>query len=212
MTETSTGGSPPGDTITIKKYANRRLYNTATSSYVTLEHLAQMVRDGQEFVVHDAKTGDNITHQVLTQIIVEEEAKGQTMLPIGFLRQLIRLYGDSLQAFVPRYLETSMDNFSRNQGQIREQIERTFGGIFPFGEIERLSRQNLAVFQRAMSMFTPFAQSTKASNGASGDVPSNGAGTEATEDREREDIATLKDRLNQMQTELDRMARRREGE
>ena len=202
MAENNAGRPPPGDTIIIKKYANRRLYNTATSSYVTLEHLAQMVRDGQEFVVHDAKTGDNITHQVLTQIIVEEEAKGQTMLPIGFLRQLIRLYGDSLQAFVPRYLETSMDTFSRNQVQIREQLERAFGGMFPFGEIERLSRQNFAVFQRAMSMFTPFAPG--------GNAASNGAG--AAEEREREDIATLKERLNQMQAELDKLARRRESE
>ena len=128
------------------------------------------------------------------------------MLPIGFLRQLIRLYGDSLQAFVPRYLETSMDNFSKNQGQIREQIERTFGGIFPFGEIERLSRQNLGVFQRAMSMFTPFA-TTQA-----GKAASNGADSAPAEEREREDISTLKDRMNQMQAELDRLVRRRESE
>ncbi len=200
MAEKRAGPPPTGESIMIKKYANRRLYNTATSSYVTLEHLAQMVREGQEFVVHDAKSGDNITHQVLTQIIVEEEAKGQTMLPIGFLRQLIRLYGDSLQAFVPRYLESSMDTFSRNQGEIREQIERAFGGIFPFGEIERMSRQNFAVFQRAMSMFTPFVPGSG----------TNGAGP--AEEREREDIATLKERLNQMQSELERLARRREGE
>jgi polyhydroxyalkanoate synthesis repressor PhaR len=196
--------------ITIKKYANRRLYNTATSSYVTLEHLSQMVRDGQEFVVHDAKTGENITHQVLTQIIVEEEAKGQTMLPIGFLRQLIRLYGDSLQAFVPRYLEYSMDTFSRNQSQIREQLERAFGGMFPFGEMERLSRQNFAMFQRAMSMFTPFAQGAGGGTDSGGVNGASGAG--GGENSEREDIATLKERLNQMQAELDRLARRREGE
>ncbi len=202
MAEKSAGRPPPGETIVIKKYANRRLYNTATSSYVTLEHLSQMVRDGQEFVVHDAKTGENITHQVLTQIIVEEESKGQTMLSIGFLRQLIRLYGDSLQAFVPRYLEYSMDTFSRNQSELREQLERAFGDMFPFGEMERLSRQNFAMFQRAMSMFTPFAQG--------GAAAANGAGP--GEEREREDIATLKERLNEMQAELDRLARRRDGE
>ena len=203
MAEKRAGRSAPGDTIIIKKYANRRLYNTATSSYVTLEHLAQMVRDGQEFVVHDAKTGENITHQVLTQIIVEEEAKGETMLPIGFLRELIRLYGDSLQAFVPRYLEYSMENFTRNQSQIREQLQRAFGGMFPFGEMERLSRQNYQMFQQAMSMFSPFAKP-----GAGGQ---NGpAGTSGRD--EAEDITTLKERLNQMQAELDRLARRSEKE
>jgi polyhydroxyalkanoate synthesis repressor PhaR len=205
MTEQSGGAGPSSETIVIKKYANRRLYNTATSSYVTLEHLCQMVRDGQEFVVHDAKTGENITHQVLTQIIVEEEAKGQTMLPIGFLRQLIRLYGDSLQAFVPRYLESSMDTFSRNQSQIREQIERAFGGMFPFGEIERMSRQNFAMFERAMSMFTPFVKAA-----AQPDAATNGSGK--TEAKESEDIATLKERLNEMQAQLDKLARRRESE
>lgn len=198
-------GSPPGDTIVIKKYANRRLYNTATSSYVTLEHLCQMVRDGKEFVVHDAKTGENITHQVLTQIIVEEESKGQTMLPIGFLRQLIRLYGDSLQGFVPRYLELSMETFSRNQSEIRGQLERAFGGMFPFGEMEKLTRQNLAMFQRAMSLFSPFVQS--AGNGASG----NGAdhASENTDKAKADEIATLKDQLNAMQAQLDKLARRR---
>jgi polyhydroxyalkanoate synthesis repressor PhaR len=162
-----------------------------------------MVRDGQEFVVHDAKTGENITHQVLTQIIVEEEAKGETMLPIGFLRQLIRLYGDSLQAFVPRYLEHSMENFARNQTQIREQLQRAFGGMFPFGEMERLSRQNFQMFQQAMSMFSPFGK-----GGATGP---NGPTVER-ERNEAEDITTLKERLNQMQAELDRLARRSEKE
>ena len=204
MAEKRAGRSAPGDTIVIKKYANRRLYNTATSSYVTLEHLAQMVRDGQEFVVHDAKTGENITHQVLTQIIVEEEAKGETMLPIGFLRQLIRLYGDSLQAFVPRYLEYSMENFARNQSQIREQLQRAFGGMFPFGEMERLSRQNYQMFQQAMSMFSPFGKGGAATG-------PNGPAAER-ERNEAEDITTLKERLNQMQAELDRLARRSEKE
>lgn len=205
MVDDSTGSAPPGNVIVIKKYANRRLYNTATSSYVTLEHLCQMVRDGKEFVVHDAKTGENITHQVLTQIIVEEESKGQTMLPIGFLRQLIRLYGDSLQGFVPRYLELSMETFSRNQSEIRGQLERAFGGIFPFGEMEKLTRQNLAMFQRAMSLFTPFVPGS--GNGASANGTDHAK--DAPEAAKADEIATLKDQLNAMQAQLDKLARRR---
>ena len=117
--------------ITIKKYANRRLYNTASSSYVTLDHLRQMVQDGVDFVVYDAKSGEDITRSVLTQIIVEEEAKGQNLLPINFLRQLISLYGNSMQWMVPSYLEQMMDGFSRNQDQLRQSMQETFGGIFP---------------------------------------------------------------------------------
>ena len=115
-----------GEPIIIKKYANRRLYNTAKSTYVTLEHLAEMVRNGQDFVVNDAKSGEDITRGVLAQIIFDEEAKGQTMLPSSFLRQLIRLYGDSLQGFVPGYLEASMETFSRNQEAMREQVRQAF--------------------------------------------------------------------------------------
>ena len=141
--------------ITIKKYANRRLYNTATSSYVTLDHLCQMVKDGLDFVVYDAKTGDDITRSVLTQIIVEEEAKGQNLLPIPFLRQLIGFYGDNMQWMVPRYLEYSMQSFARNQEQMREYFQNTLGGMFPFGGLEQMGKQNLAMFERAMRMFTP---------------------------------------------------------
>lgn len=143
--------------ITIKKYANRRLYNTATSSYVTLDHLCQMVREGKEFVVYDAKTGEDITRSVLTQIIVEEESKGQNLLPISFLRMLIRFYGDSMQWVVPRYLEYSMQAFARNQEQMREYFQSTLGGMFPFGTLEEVGKQNLAMFERAMRMFSPFA-------------------------------------------------------
>lgn len=140
----------------IKKYANRRLYNTATSSYVTLDHLCQMVKDGLDFVVYDAKTGEDITRSVLTQIIVEEESKGQNLLPISFLRQLIGFYGDNMQWVVPRYLEYSMQSFSRNQDQVRDYFQNTIGGIFPFGRLDEVSKQNLAMFERAMRMFTPF--------------------------------------------------------
>lgn len=150
--EGDSGGAPN----IIKKYANRRLYNTVTSSYVTLDHLSQMVKDGVDFVVHDAKTGEDITRQVLTQIIVEEESKGQNLLPISFLRQLISFYGDSLQGLVPQYLEMTMDSFSSNQDQIRKYLNDAFGGMYPFNQIEEMSRQNLAMFQQAVDMFAPF--------------------------------------------------------
>ena len=144
--------------VKIKKYANRRLYNTATSSYVTLDHLCQMVKEGTEFVVHDAKSGEDITRSVLTQIIVEEEAKGQNLLPVSFLRQLISFYGDNLQALVPKYLDYTMGTFARNQEQMRKYMTDAFGGMFPFGrEMEEMGKQNLALFQNAMkSMFNPF--------------------------------------------------------
>jgi polyhydroxyalkanoate synthesis repressor PhaR len=149
---------PAQDPVKIKKYANRRLYNTATSSYVTLDHLCQMVKQGTDFVVHDAKTGEDITRSVLTQIIVEEEGKsGQNMLPVAFLRQLISFYGDNLQALLPRYLENSMAAFARNQEQMRAAMQQAFGGMFPFpssmGAMEEMGKQNLAMFQNAMKMW-----------------------------------------------------------
>src|ERR1700754_869121 len=150
--EGKNGQSP----VRIKKYANRRLYNTATSSYVTLDYLAQMVRNGIEFTVEDAKTGEDITRSVLTQIIVEEEAKGQNMLPINFLRQLISLYGDNLQFLVPRYLEQSMESFSKNQEQMRSYMKDSFGGMFPLDRFEEMSKQNMAFFDQAMRMWNPF--------------------------------------------------------
>src|SRR3569623_2875558 len=152
----SGGGSRNGQPVRIKKYANRRLYNTATSSYVTLDYLAQMVRNGTECTVEDAKTGEDITRSVLTQIIVEEESKGQNMLPINFLRQLISLYGDNLQFLVPRYLEQSMESFSKNQDQMRSYMKDSFGGMFPMDRFEEMSKQNMAFFQQAMQMWNPF--------------------------------------------------------
>jgi polyhydroxyalkanoate synthesis repressor PhaR len=143
--------------IIIKKYANRRLYNTAKSSYVTLDHLAQMVRDGQDFVVNDAKSGQDITRSVLAQIIFDEEAKGQTMLPANFLRQLIRLYGDTLQGFVPGYLEASMETFARNQEQMREQVQKAFEANPALANFEALARSNMEWFENALRMFAPFA-------------------------------------------------------
>ncbi|EHL96755.1 polyhydroxyalkanoate synthesis repressor PhaR [Acetobacteraceae bacterium AT-5844] len=142
--------------VVIKKYANRRLYNTEASSYVTLEDLAAMVREGRDFIVYDAKSGDDITRGVLTQIIVEEEAKGRHLLPVPFLRQLIGLYGDSLQSLVPRYLEVAMGTFARQQEQMRQSVEQAMGGFNPFGGLEEVSKQNMAMMERAMSLFSPF--------------------------------------------------------
>jgi polyhydroxyalkanoate synthesis repressor PhaR len=150
-----------GKVAIVKKYANRRLYNTASSSYVTLDELCQMVRDGHEFLVFDAKTGDDITRSVLTQIILEEDAKGRNLMPIGFLRQLIDLYDDNLNAVVPRYLEVSMENFARHQEQMREYMQETVGRFFPLKQLEAMNpfediaRQNMAMFQQAAKMFTP---------------------------------------------------------
>jgi polyhydroxyalkanoate synthesis repressor PhaR len=141
--------------VVIKKYANRRLYNTQTSSYVTLDHLSEMVKAGVEFEVHDARTGEDITRSVLTQIIFEEEAKGQNLLPIRFLRQLIRFYGDPMQSFVPGYLDLSMQSFIKNQEEMRERIAKVFGSGNQ--AVEQLARQNMAMFERSMQVFTPFA-------------------------------------------------------
>ena len=161
--------------ITIKKYANRRLYNTAESSYVTLEHLAQMVKDGTDFVVYDAKTREDITHSVLTQIIVEEEGKGQNLLPISFLRQLISLYGDNLQWLVPNYLDYSMNAFARNQEQIRHYFQDTMAGMFPFGAFEEMGKQNVAMFEQAMKMFTPFSPEDEEQAAGHGEAPAKPA-------------------------------------
>jgi len=146
---------PPPPPVVVKKYANRRLYNTESSSYITLDTLAEMVREGRDFVVYDAKTGDDITRGVLTQIIVEEENKGRAMLPTGFLRQLIGFYGDSVQTLVPRYLEQALSSFARQQEQMRQAVTQTMGSFFPFG-MEEVGRQNLAMMERAMSLFAPF--------------------------------------------------------
>jgi polyhydroxyalkanoate synthesis repressor PhaR len=142
--------------IVIKKYANRRLYNTGTSTYVTLEDLAQMVKGGSDFVVTDAKTGEDITRSVLTQIIFEQESKGQNLLPITFLRQLIPFYGDSLQGLLPSYLEMSMKSFAKEQETLRRQMAQAFGK--PFEVFEEQARQNMAMFERAFRMFSPFGE------------------------------------------------------
>ena len=185
--------------VTIKKYANRRLYNTSTSSYVTLDHLCGMVRDGIDFVVYGAKSGEDITHSVLTQIIMEEETKGHNLLPIKFLRQLITFYGDSLSSFVPRYLELSMDTFARNQEQMRTRLDDALGGFLPLKQIEEMGKSNMAMFQSAMEMFAP----REAENRNVGEGP--------TADRESE-LAELKLKFDAMQRQLDEIAKRGSGE
>jgi polyhydroxyalkanoate synthesis repressor PhaR len=173
--------------VTIKKYANRRLYNTGTSTYVTLEDLAAMVKKGEDFIVYDAKSGDDITRSVLTQIIFEQENKegGQNLLPIAFLRQLIRFYGDSMQMLVPRYLEVSIDSLTREQEKFRNHMAQAFG-VGGFGSLEDQARRNMELFERTFAMFAPFAR-----------------GVGQGEDKPVSEIDELKQRLNEMQRRLD---------
>jgi polyhydroxyalkanoate synthesis repressor PhaR len=181
------------DPVTIKKYANRRLYNTGTSTYVTLEDLAAMVKTGEDFVVFDAKTGEEITRSVLAQIIFEQENKeGQNLLPIAFLRKLIRFYGDSMQMLVPRYLEVSIDSLTREQSKFREQLATAFGAG-PFGALEDQVRRNMEMFERAFAMFAPFAR-REAQNAEAGKAPLTGS-----------EIDDLKRQLGEMQKRLDRL-------
>jgi polyhydroxyalkanoate synthesis repressor PhaR len=194
--------------IIIKKYANRRLYNTATSSYVTLETLAEMVRDGVDFIVVDAKTGEDITRPVLTQIIVEQENKGQNLLPIRVLRQLIGMYGDSMQWLLPGYLEAAMDSFARNQERMRAYLQNTFGGIFPFEQLDRMGKQNMAMFEQVMKMFLPRVgenAETRSVVGNSDDHPR----TRETKDPSGT-LSELEARIAELQREIDSLSRRRE--
>jgi len=184
--------------ITIKKYANRRLYNTGTSTYVTLEDLATMVKAGEDFVVFDAKTNEEITRSVLAQIIFEQEGKeGQQLLPINFLRQLIRFYGDSMQMLVPRYLEVSIDSLTREQTKLREQMTHAFG-VGPFAPLEEQVRSNMEMFERTFAMFrAPFAR------GQTGvPVPD----TDKTPVRPETDMDELKKQLDEMQKKIDRLS------
>ena len=223
------GEKPP---VVVKKYANRRLYNTESSSCITLDTLAEMVRNGRDFVVYDAKSGEDITRSVLTQIIVEEESKGgQTLLPISFLRQLISFYGDSLQGVVPQYLEMSMTQFARNQEQMRHYMQNAFG-FNPFQQFESMGKQNMAMFENAMRMFNPFAagqnggqngsqNSAQAGNpGAQGDgtppaqangqdAPHKPAGTPSAAAPPGDDaIDDLKRKLDELQSQLSQLSKK----
>ena len=193
----------PEEPVIIKKYANRRLYNTGTSTYVTLEDLASMVKAGEDFVVYDAKTGEDITRSVLAQIIFEQENKeGQNLLPIKFLRQLIRFYGDSMQMLVPRYLEVSLESLTREQEKFRQQMAQAFGGT-PFGALEEQARRNMEMFERAFAMFAPFARragqaGTEADKSAQ---PAGGGG-------DGDEIDDLKRQMEEMQKRLDRLSQK----
>lgn len=191
----------PGDDpapVTIKKYANRRLYNTSTSSYVTLDTLSVMVKDGQDFLVYDAKTGDDITRSVLTQIIFEEEAKGENLLPIKFLRQLIGFYGNSMQSFVPDYLEMSLESLTRNQAE----FSRAFGGDAAVEAMKAMTAKNTELFRNAMTMFTPFGQMPGiAASGGEAGKPVEKAAKSA-------EIDELRDQIARLQSTIDAMAKK----
>ncbi len=177
------------DTVIIKKYANRRLYNTKSSSYITLDHLAKMTRDGVEFKVLDAKTGADITHSILTQIIMEEEsAGGEQMLPVNFLRQLIGMYGNSMQSLVPHYLEASMEHFRTNQSKLSEAFEASLGST----PLAKLAQQNLAMFKAAAAAFMPAMEPEKPA---------------AEEPTQADDLAALRAQMAEMQKKLDKLAK-----
>lgn len=197
--------------IIIKKYANRRLYNTGASAYVTLEDLAELVKTGEDFVVFDAKTGEDITRSVLAQIIFEQEGKvGQSLLPITFLRQIIRFYGDSMQMLVPSYLEFSIERLANDQQKFRDQISQAFGapGRQMFGPLEEQARKNMAIFNQALAMFNPFATPDPSGAKEAGDA---GAGEPANADARGDggELETLKSQLGEMQKRLDELSRKR---
>lgn len=197
------------DPVTIKKYANRRLYNTGTSTYVTLEDLANMVKAGEDFLVYDAKSGDDITRSVLTQIIFEQENKdGQNLLPVSFLRQLIRFYGDSMQLLVPRYLELSIDTLSREQDRLRQQLSSAIGVNPLVAPFEQHIRRNMDMFEKAFTMFSPFARRDEAEAASE-------AGSQAAEPAAAPaaappagDLDELKNQLAAMQKKIESLSRK----
>jgi len=197
------GGASQDERVVIKKYANRRLYNTASSSYVTLEHLSEMVKKGVDFVVYDAKTNEDITRTVLTQIIFEEESQGQSLLPIQFLRQLISFYGNSMQAFLPSYLELSLASFAQQQERMRSQLSAftPSGGVG--GAYEDQIRQNLQLFDRAMKMFSPFAYAPPTRT----DEPAPAAPAAKADTGGDEALTALRKQMAEMQAQLDKLAK-----
>ncbi|RZJ04979.1 MAG: polyhydroxyalkanoate synthesis repressor PhaR [Brevundimonas sp.] len=195
--------SGAGETVVIKKYANRRLYNTATSAYVTLEDLAKMVREGTDFVVFDAKTNDDLTRQILTQIIFEEESRGEALLPVQFLRQLIGFYGGQMQGVLPSYLEMSLDNFSRQQEQIRGQFSKAFGAAPGAGLMDEAVKRNMAMFSDAMKMWpgfgalTPGAMAAASATAAGKPEPAPAA----------DPLAEMRRQMDEMRSQIDKLAR-----
>jgi len=198
------------NSITIKKYANRRLYNTDTSAYITLEDLAAIVKRGDDFVVYDAKTGEDITRSVLTQIIFEQEGKGgQSLLPITFLRQLIRFYGDSMQMLVPSYLEFTIGKLASEQAKFREKIAKNFGGPLTtpiFESIEEQTRKNVALFEQALSMFSPFAKPHQPAAETPAESSPGPAAAEESARSSRNDIEEMKRQLDQLQKRIETIA------
>lgn len=193
MAKTKTANE--AEPVVIKKYANRRLYNTETSSYITLDLLSQMTREGREFVVVDAKTGEDITHNVLTQIIMEEEQRGKNMLPVNFLRQLIAMYGDSMQSMVPQYLEASMEAFRKNQMQFQEAMKGAFGG----GPLAEIAKRNMQMFEAAASAFGGVP-------GMPGGIPGTGSAPAASEESKDTEIADLKAQLAALNAKIDKLS------
>jgi polyhydroxyalkanoate synthesis repressor PhaR len=186
--------------IVIKKYANRRLYDTSASRYVTLDHLRELVKDGKDFQVVDAKSGDDLTRGVLAQIIFEEESKGETLLPVEFLRQLISFYGDSMQSMVPSYLNMSMDSFAKQQAEMREQMAEAMGSpAASMAMMEEAAKRNMAMFQQAVAMFSPFAQ-----GGETGGAGKPAASKAEAEDKQ--DVDALRAELDAMKAKLDKLA------
>lgn len=198
-------GAPGGEKVVIKKYANRRLYNTASSSYVTLEHLSEMVKQGVDFVVYDAKTNEDITRTVLTQIIFEEESQGQSLLPIQFLRQLIGFYGNSMQAFLPSYLEMSLATFTQQQERLRNQFS-SFGQGAGIAGYEDQIRQNLQLFDRAMKMFSPFAYAPPTRGDETAQPPAAAPATKGDAGTD-DSLTALRKQMAEMQAQLDKIAK-----
>ena len=205
MADSTQGGKTKGgDAIVIKKYANRRLYNTSTSAYVTLDDLAKMVRDGADFVVFDAKTNEELTRQILTQIIFEEESRGQALLPVQFLRQLIGFYGGQMEGVLPSYLEMSLENFSRQQESFRDQMTKAFGttatpGLMGAPMMEAAVKQNMAMFANAMKMFPGFTPpGPGAAQPAASTQPPADAGSAALDEMRRQ--------MDEMRAQIDRLA------
>ena len=191
--------------VVVKKYANRRLYNTATSSYVTLDDLAKLIKEGGDFVAYDAKTGEDITRSVLTQIIVEQEQKGQNLLPTSFLRQLISFYGDSMQFLVPGYLEQAMVAFARNQEQMRKNLRATFG-MFPFGQFEEMGKQNMALFEQALKMLSPYGRDA---TGTAGEAPQRPPEARGEPEGEDPRLKRLEAQIEALRQQLDALGRGR---
>jgi polyhydroxyalkanoate synthesis repressor PhaR len=219
------GGKDPEriEPVVIKKYANRRLYNTDTSTYVTLDDLAAMVKGGRDFVVFDAKSGDDLTHSVLTQIIVDQESRmggGQTLLPIPFLRQLIRFYGDSIERMVPSYLQVSLETLAKEQERFRKSFADAFTPAGAFEAYQEQARKNLAMFEQAMAMFSPFGKPPIARPGAEAEGAKPEAGksepgkpeavkpTPVAPAQRSDDISELKSQLTAMQAKLEELSRK----